>query len=137
MNNKVKLDRANRLLNDACEIITQLEHNADEGQMKSINIMFDEIKYADQIDDEMKASSYNELADYIDDDICDVIDKYIRSGFISKNGEQFFNDDAICEVFNHHVNGLKALVRNTYDTTDNIEADAEAQDYETFGDKKI
>lgn len=49
MSNKEKLNRANRLLNDACEIIIQLEHHADEGQMKSINIMFDEII---QIDDE-------------------------------------------------------------------------------------
>jgi len=62
MNNKVKLDRANRLLNDACEIIIQLEHHADEEQMKSINIMFDEIKYADQIDDEMRADA--EAQDY-------------------------------------------------------------------------
>jgi len=49
MNNKSKLDRANRLLNDACNIIIQLEHHADEQQMKSINIMFDEIKYAEKI----------------------------------------------------------------------------------------
>jgi len=62
MNNKSKLDRANRLLNDACNIIIQLEHHADEQQMKSINIMFDEIKYADRLDDEMRADA--EAQDY-------------------------------------------------------------------------
>jgi hypothetical protein len=46
---ETKLSRVNRLLNDACEIIIQLEHHADEGQMKSINIMFDEINKTEKI----------------------------------------------------------------------------------------
>jgi len=45
----------NRLLNTACEIITSLEHHADDDLAKSINAMFEEINCADQIDDEMKA----------------------------------------------------------------------------------
>ena len=37
----------NRLLNTACEIITELEHNADDEQQKRIDAMFNEIKYTD------------------------------------------------------------------------------------------
>tara|TARA_R100001244_G_scaffold112600_1_gene83339 strand:+ start:1218 stop:1439 length:222 start_codon:yes stop_codon:yes gene_type:complete len=54
---ETKLSRANRLLNDACEIITQLEHNATSEQVKEIDAMFNEIKYADHVDAEMKADA--------------------------------------------------------------------------------
>ena len=37
----------NRLLNTACEIINELEHNADDEQQKRIDAMFNEIKYTD------------------------------------------------------------------------------------------
>ena len=50
----MKTEQLNRLLNTACKIITQLEHNADAEQAKKINAMFDEIKYADKIDEEMR-----------------------------------------------------------------------------------
>ena len=51
----MKIKQLNRLLNTACKIITSLEHHADDDLMKNINAMFEEIKYADKIDDEMKA----------------------------------------------------------------------------------
>ena len=71
----MKTEQLNRLLNTACKIITQLEHNADAEQAKKINAMFDEIKYADKIDEEMKDSSPSllwsdgqDLCDSFDDD---------------------------------------------------------------------
>jgi hypothetical protein len=48
-------EQLERLLNTACEIITELEHNADEGQMKRIDAMFNEILYSDEIDIDMRA----------------------------------------------------------------------------------
>lgn len=44
----------NDLLNTACEIITELEHNADEQQQTKIDALFNEIKYSDKLDEEMK-----------------------------------------------------------------------------------
>jgi hypothetical protein len=48
-------EQLERLLNTACEIITELEHNADEEQMKRIDAMFNEILYSDEIDRDMRA----------------------------------------------------------------------------------
>jgi hypothetical protein len=42
-----------RLLNNACEIIISLEHYADESLNKDIDALFNELKYADDIDDEL------------------------------------------------------------------------------------
>ena len=52
----------NRLLNTACEIINELEHNADDEQQKRIDAMFNEIKYTD---DEMTSHQADmEAQDY-------------------------------------------------------------------------
>jgi len=51
----MKKEQLERLLNTACEIITELEHNADEDQMKRIDAMFNEILYSDEIDRDMRA----------------------------------------------------------------------------------
>ncbi len=56
-------EQLNRLLNTACEIIIQLEHNADDEQQRRIDAMFNEIKYADNIDDQMKLQEDNLKAD--------------------------------------------------------------------------
>jgi hypothetical protein len=48
-------EKLERLLNTACEIITELEHNADEEQIKRIDAMFNEILYSDEIDSEIMA----------------------------------------------------------------------------------
>ena len=42
-----------RLLNDACELLTQLEHYADFNQVKKIDALFNEIYYSDELDYEM------------------------------------------------------------------------------------
>ena len=39
------IEELNRLLNTACEIITALEHYADEPLKKDIEALFNEIKY--------------------------------------------------------------------------------------------
>jgi len=54
-----------RLLNDACDIIIELEHNADAEQRDMIEALFNEIKYSDKIDNEMKLrSADNEAQDW-------------------------------------------------------------------------
>lgn len=56
-----------RLLNDACDIIVSLEHFADEDLGNSIEALFNEIKYYDELDSEMKTSSQDaddEAQDY-------------------------------------------------------------------------
>ena len=50
----MKKKQLNRLLNTACEIITELEHNADADQQKKIDALFNEIKYSDELDEQMK-----------------------------------------------------------------------------------
>jgi hypothetical protein len=56
-------EQLNRLLNTACEIIIELEHNANDEQQRRIDAMFNEIKYADNIDDQMKLQEDNLKAD--------------------------------------------------------------------------
>tara|TARA_R100001163_G_C5020700_1_gene163590 strand:+ start:187 stop:603 length:417 start_codon:yes stop_codon:yes gene_type:complete len=56
-------EQLNRLLNTACEIIIELEHNADDEQQKRINAMFDEIKYTEDIDEEITLQDDNLKAD--------------------------------------------------------------------------
>ena len=52
--------------------------------------------------------------DLFDDDICDVMNKHIKKGFISENGELFFDDNNIVDKFNYHIEGLKELIKMTY-----------------------
>jgi hypothetical protein len=47
-------DKIENLLNRACEIITELEHHADEEQMNRIEAIFNEILFSDELDEEMK-----------------------------------------------------------------------------------
>tara|TARA_R110000787_G_scaffold269526_1_gene376354 strand:- start:260 stop:727 length:468 start_codon:yes stop_codon:yes gene_type:complete len=155
----MKNKQLNRLLNTACEIITSLEHNADDDLMKTIDAMFNEIKYSDRIDDEMKVEeddSPQDICDSIDDGICEVMNKYIKKDFVSKNGELFFEDGDIVTSFNYHLMGLQRLVIDTYGVpytivntehkydgktylgnSINFDADLEAQDFGTFGEDKI
>ena len=57
---------------------------------------------------------FDEIRDYIDDDICNAMNRYIKKGFISKNGNLFFDDDEIVADFNYHIEGLKNLIKMTY-----------------------
>ena len=50
---------------------------------------------------------------HFDDDFCDLFNNYIGEGFVSKNNEQFFNDEDLVVDFNYHLNGLKALILHT------------------------
>lgn len=49
----MKTEQLNRLLNTACVIISALEHNADSDLQKEIDAFFSEIKYSDELDEEM------------------------------------------------------------------------------------
>jgi len=51
--------------------------------------------------------------EYFDDDVCELMNKYIKKGFISEKGELFFDDDDIVDDFNYHLEGLKNLIRKT------------------------
>lgn len=42
------------LLNTACELLTELEHHADEEQKEKIEALFNAIKYNDELDDAME-----------------------------------------------------------------------------------
>jgi len=57
----MKKKQLNRLLNTACEIITELEHNADANQQKKIDALFNEIKYSDELDEEMQKNQVDEI----------------------------------------------------------------------------
>jgi hypothetical protein len=46
-------ERIENLLNRACEIITELEHHANEEQMARIESIFNEILFSDELDEEM------------------------------------------------------------------------------------
>jgi len=58
------IKQLNRLLNKACEIITSLEHNADDDLQKDIDALFNEIRYSDELDDEMRLSADDEAQDW-------------------------------------------------------------------------
>lgn len=48
----------NRLLNTACEIIMSLEHHADTYTTNKIEVLFQEIKYSDNLDADMEAQDW-------------------------------------------------------------------------------
>ena len=48
-----------------------------------------------------------------DDDVCDLFNKYLGTGFVSSNNEQFFNDEDLVDDFNFHIEGLKTLLEYT------------------------
>ena len=56
-----KQSMESELLNTACELLTELEHHADEEQKEKIEALFNAIKYNDELDDAME--DYN-LDDY-------------------------------------------------------------------------
>ena len=97
----------------------------------------------------------------IDDDVCTIMDKYIKKGFVSNNGELFFEDEDLLRTFEYHLVELQRMIVDTYDipytlnngehklefdfeeydnvkssTKDQFLADMEAQD-EQFGEHKI
>lgn len=62
----MKTEQLQRLLNTACDIITSLEHYADEALQKDINAFFDEIVASDDIEDEIRInySADDEVQDW-------------------------------------------------------------------------
>ena len=48
-----------------------------------------------------------------DDDVCDLFNKYLGTGFVSSNNDQFFNDEDLVDDFNFHIEGLKTLLEYT------------------------
>ena len=60
----------------------------------------------------------DEIGEYFDDDICDVMNKYIKDGFISENGDLFFDDGDIVKDFNYHIEGLLKLIKMTHKEED-------------------
>ena len=48
-----------------------------------------------------------------DDDVCDLVNSYLGTGFVSSNNEQFFNDEDLVDDFNFHIEGLKTLLEYT------------------------
>ena len=48
----------NRLLNTACEIIMSLEHHANGYIANKIEVLFEEIKYSDNLDADMEAQDW-------------------------------------------------------------------------------
>ena len=48
-----------------------------------------------------------------DDDVCDLFNKYLGTGFVSADNEQFFEDGYLVEIFNLHLSGLKGLIQYT------------------------
>jgi hypothetical protein len=59
-------EQLERLLNTACEIIVELEHNADAEQREIIEALFNEIKYSEELDEEMKARAADDEAQSYD-----------------------------------------------------------------------
>ena len=57
---------------------------------------------------------FDAIGEYFDDAICDVMNKYIKDGFTSENGDLFFDDDDIVKDFNYHIEGLKKLIKMTH-----------------------
>ena len=54
------------------------------------------------------------IFEQIDGDITDVLDKYIKKGFVSDKGYLFFEDDKILDEFLSHLKGLQNLIKMTY-----------------------
>ena len=57
---------------------------------------------------------FEEIGECFDDDISNVMDKYIKKGFVSKKGNMFFEDDEILDSFEYHIKGLLNLIKMTH-----------------------
>ena len=57
--------------------------------------------------------------DFFDEDIMQIVDKYIAEGFVSDDGYLFFEDKALEEKFNLAVDMLKELIKHTHKENNN------------------
>jgi len=46
--------------------------------------------------------------------LCAVLNKHIKTGFVSKDGYLFFDDEDIVDDLNLHIKGLITLIKMTY-----------------------
>lgn len=66
----MKKEQLERLLNTACEIITDLEdfyfyhHKDDEGMKIRIDALFNEIKYSDKLDADTEAQDWDTFGEH-------------------------------------------------------------------------
>ena len=57
-------EQLERLLNEACELLIELEHAVvDEDQKKRIDALFNEIKYSNDLDADMEAQDWDEFGE--------------------------------------------------------------------------
>ena len=50
---------------------------------------------------------------HFDDDFCDLFNKYLGTGFVSKNNKQFFDDEDLVDDFDFYLDGLRRLILHT------------------------
>ena len=61
---------------------------------------------------------FDAIGEHFDDAMCDVMNKYIKNGFTSENGDLFFDDGDIVKDFNYHIEGLLKLIKMTHKEED-------------------
>ena len=69
------------------------------------------LQIADREDNKCPDCKYS--MEMFDDDVCDLFNKYLGTGFVSKNNNKFFDDEDLVVDFNYHLNGLKTLIQYT------------------------
>ena len=94
----MNLEDTTRLLGEALDVIMGLEDLATSEQKKRIEALFNEIKYAPIIDDEMRADDIRDVA-------IRTTDALVREGLIADcidtdNEAEFEVQDIIIEVLN-------------------------------------
>ena len=65
--------------------------------------------------DTKRATEWSEdILECIDDDITNVLDKYIAKYYLSKDGNLFFEDDKILNRFEFALSVIQSLIKDTY-----------------------
>ena len=65
--------------------------------------------------DTKRATEWSEdILECIDDDITNVLDKYIAKYYLSKDGNLFFEDDKILDRFEFALSVIQSLIKDTY-----------------------
>ena len=90
------------------------------GKLRDIQADFEAMDMLKDEDYETTGGDYGDIEsilESLDDGICNVMDKHIAKGFVSKNGHLFFEDDDILNYYERAMSTLKDLIESTYKET--------------------
>ena len=82
------------------------------GKLKNVQADFEAMDMLkDEVGEWYEFDDIEEALGHFDDDLCDLFNKYIGRGFVSKDGYLFFEDEALEGKFSLATDMLKELIK--------------------------